>query len=164
MEEWLLQLLKDVHMHTSSKKNLRLLHVHVHFRLKMKNGPTPSISHCEETERGLFEPHSFPSQWQGWVGVGEEKLRWHIPEVESCTKPHLTRYFSGEHIRLSPIFLICEFIDKDTNIFELWAVVLRRQSVLYLCVLCGPDSGGQCDLFRVILWTTGRWQLKNEPL
>lgn len=69
---------------------------------------------------------------------------------------------SREHIHLSPIFFICYFIDKDTNIFELWAVVLQRQTVFYLCVLCGPDSSGQCDLFSVIFWTTGRWQAEKR--
>ena len=97
----------------------------------------------------------------GWGGTAPT----HSWGGESCTKPHLTRYFSGEYIHLSPIFFICDFTDKDTNIFELWAVVHWRQTVLYLCVLCGPDSSGQCDLFGgVIFWTSGRWQLKNEPL
>lgn len=125
-----------------------------------ENGATPAIRHCE-----LFEKHSFPQLTMAELwGMGEETQHWDIPEVESCTMPHLTRYSSGEYIHLSPIFFMCDFIDKDTNIFELWAVVLQRQAVFYLCVRCGPDSSGQSDSFRVIFWTTGRWQLKNEPL
>lgn len=131
----------------------------------MKNGATPDIPQCERSDflKSIPSPHNGRVRGGGWWMGGEEQ-RPHIPEVESCTKPHLTRYFSGEHIHLSPIFFICDFTDKDTNIFELWAVVLWRQTVLYLCVLCGPDSSGQCDLFGVIFWTSGRWQLKNEPL
>lgn len=37
----------------------------------------------------------------------------------SCTQPHLTRYFSREHINLSPIFFSWDFIDTDTNVCEL---------------------------------------------
>lgn len=131
------------------------------FSLKGKWGDTRHPSLWKEQ---VFEKHSFASQWQslGDGRVGEEEQHRHIPEVESCTKPHLARYFSGEHIHLSPIFFICDFIDKDTNIFELWAVVLQRRTVFYLCVLCGPDGSGQCDLFEVIFWTSVRWQLEKR--
>lgn len=54
-----------------------------------------------------------------WVVAFEEEQQRHIPEVESCAKPHLTRYFSRDHIHLSPIFLICGFIDKDTNFLDI---------------------------------------------
>lgn len=112
--------------------------------------------------KSIPAPHN-GSFW-GMGGVFEEEQHRHIPEVEGRTKPHLTRYFSWDHIHLSPIFFICDFIDKDTNFFELWAVVSQRQTVLCLCVLWGPDSRAQCDLLEVISWTSARWQLKNEHL
>lgn len=54
----------------------------------------------------------------GWAAALEEEQQRHIPEVESCAEPHLTRYFSRDHIHLSPIFLMCGFIDKDTNFLD----------------------------------------------
>lgn len=133
---------------------------------KWKTGRHPTSLTMKALKGGLFETHSFPLTMAG-LGGGLVRRRTNVDTFlrwRAASSPHLTRYFSGEHIRLSPIFFICDFIDKDTNIFELWAVVLQRQTMLYLCVLCGPHSCGQCDLFSVILWTTGRWQLKNEPL
>lgn len=130
-----------------------------------KWGDTPHPSPWKEW---VFQMHSFASQWQifFWGGgvVFEEEQQRHIPEVESCAKPHLTRYFSRDHIHLSPIFLICGFIDKDTNFLDIWAVISQRHAVPYLCALRGPDSCAQCDLLEVIFWTSVRWQLKNEHL
>lgn len=89
----------------------------------------------------ILSHHNSRARWAegGWGGEGggtEEELLWHIPEVERAL-PHLRRYFSRDHVRLSPVYFQCDYIDKDTNIFELWTVVLPRQSLLYLCIWCG---------------------------
>lgn len=59
---------------------------------------------------------------------------------------------------------MCDLIDRDTNIFELWGVILGGQAVLYLGVRRGPDSSGHCDLFGVIFWAVRECRMTNEPL
>lgn len=141
------------------------------FQPQKKNGATPHILHPEWSES--FKRIPLPHNGRFWRGVGvrvggwvvfEEEQHRHIPEEESCAKPHLTRYFSRDHIHLSPIFPLCGSIDKDTNFLDIWAVISQRLAVPYLCALRGPDSCAQCDLLEVIFRTSVRWQLKNEHL
>lgn len=70
------------------------------------------------------------------MGFGEGGgHRPHIPEVQSFIKPQMTRYFFGEHINLSAIAFMCDFTDKNANIFELWETDRDRQrSTSVFCV------------------------------
>lgn len=139
-------------------------------------GDTPHPSPWKEW---VFQTHSFASQWQilgrwvegGWRGRGgrwclRRNNRGTFLRLESRAEPHLARYFSGGHIHLSPIFLTCGFIDKDTNFLDVRAVISQRRACvpppLVLCA--GQIAAPQCDLLEVIFWTSVRWQLKNERL
>lgn len=138
---------------------------HPPFSLKWKMGWHPTSLTGKTLKGGLLETHSFPSQWRGLVGVGEEEQRWHIPKEKGCIKPPPDNIFLWRAHSFEPNLLIYVWFYWQGHQY-LWVMSRcspETESAL-LCVRCGPDSSGHCDLFRVILWPTGRWQLKNEPL
>lgn len=115
------------------------------FNLQWNRGDTRHLSMWKRL--WLCERHSKLNTIEGPGGWDEGDRR--VPAHSwGLYAPSLTwQYISPESTFIwAQSFFLCDFIDKDTNIFELWAVVLQRQTVFYSGVLRGPDSPGQWGL------------------
>lgn len=132
------------------------------FCLKLgKKGATPNIPHSERSDS--FEKHSYPSQKQV-RGMGEEDRHWQIPEVEAA--PGLTwRAISLETTFIWAQSSLYVILSTRTPISLSYELLVSGDRLCFTSVFCvGQIALDSVTCSRVIFWTTGRWQLKNEPL
>lgn len=131
----------------------------------MKNGATPDIPHRERTERrtfwNTFLPLTMAGLGGGWWGGTTLTHSW---GRELHQAPPDKIFLWRAHSFEPNLLIYMWFYWQGHQYLWVMSCCSPETDSAHLCVLCGPDSCGQCDLFRVILWTTGRWQLKNESL